>query len=263
MAFCSKCGSTLIDGQQFCSKCGGNSAPAMVRDESGTSLFIFGLLFGCWGVHQFVSGNTKRGLVYLLCSTLGAVLVIRPLVIFVLVLIDLFKISKSDFYNPEKTVRYVGAPWMKVIAIIWILFIPALIILGIIAAIAVPKMFGMSAKAKVAEVQPAAGTYVKLVQAFHLETNKLGSWEEIGYVAPGATTSGPSGETANFIYTDLNPGFMATNKNDFNDCPAGNKWTVVPELILSEGSYSELKINVSVPDESGCAVLTPNFTNIQ
>ncbi|WP_374043857.1 type IV pilin protein, partial [uncultured Fibrobacter sp.] len=35
------------------------------------------------------------------------------------------------------------------------------VIIGILAAVAVPKLFGMIAKSKASEVGPAAGTYVK------------------------------------------------------------------------------------------------------
>ncbi|MBO7316486.1 MAG: prepilin-type N-terminal cleavage/methylation domain-containing protein, partial [Paludibacteraceae bacterium] len=40
------------------------------------------------------------------------------------------------------------------------------VIIGILAAVAVPKLFGMIAKSKASEVGPAAGTYVKLQQAY-------------------------------------------------------------------------------------------------
>jgi len=45
------------------------------------------------------------------------------------------------------------------------------VIIGILAAVAVPKLFGMIAKSKASEVGPAAGTYVKMQQAYMLENN--------------------------------------------------------------------------------------------
>jgi type II secretory pathway pseudopilin PulG len=47
-----------------------------------------------------------------------------------------------------------------------------IVIIGILAAIAIPKLFGMTAKAKASEVGPAAGTWSKLQQAYVVETNK-------------------------------------------------------------------------------------------
>ena len=42
--------------------------------------------------------------------------------------------------------------------------------------------------------------YVKLLDAYASETNKVGSWKLIGYVAPGAKSAGEAGETTNFKY---------------------------------------------------------------
>ena len=60
-----------------------------------------------------------------------------------------------------------------------------IVIIGILAAIAIPKLFGMTAKAKAQEVGPAAGTWVKLQTAFIMEHGKYGGFKDIGYVAPG------------------------------------------------------------------------------
>ncbi|MCI5601851.1 MAG: prepilin-type N-terminal cleavage/methylation domain-containing protein, partial [Hallerella sp.] len=56
------------------------------------------------------------------------------------------------------------------------------VIIGILAAVAVPKLFGMIAKSKASEVGPAAGTYVKLQDAYISETSdSIGNWKAIGY----------------------------------------------------------------------------------
>ena len=65
-----------------------------------------------------------------------------------------------------------------------------IVIMGILAAVAVPKLFGMIAKSKASEVGPAAGTYLKLQDAYVSESNKIGNWTLIGYVAPGASSAG-------------------------------------------------------------------------
>ena len=41
---------------------------------------------------------------------------------------------------------------------------------------------------------------MKLQDAYASEANKVGSWELIGYVAPGAKSAGEAGETTNFKY---------------------------------------------------------------
>lgn len=60
---------------------------------------------------------------------------------------------------------------------------------------AVPKLFGMVAKAKASEVPVAAGSYTKLQDAFLAEKTALGNWKNIGYVAPG------NGNSSNFCYS--------------------------------------------------------------
>lgn len=112
-------------------------------------------------------------------------------------------------------------------------------IIGVLAAVGVPKMFGQTAKAKAAELTPAAMTYVKLQQAYFLEYKGIGSWKKIGYEAPG------KGQTSNFKYTkgdiasSIKPqnmgevfasggrvGWEAENTVPLNECLMGNKWDV-------------------------------------
>ena len=262
MPFCSKCGTSVAESQSFCSSCGEKingspevSSPASsVREESGTLIFLMALFFGGWGIHQFIAGNTKRGLVYLLCATLGACLIVPPLVIFILVLIDLFRIAKGDFYSEDKTIRYVGAGWMKVLAFLWVFAIPFLLILGIVVALAIPKMYGMNDKAMASEVVPVANTFITLQQAYFVETTSIGTWDQIGYVAPGVNS-----ETENFVYSDLNPGLMAMNKKEMGDCPVGNKWMVIPKMVTENG-YSDIRFTVIPPGVEACDLLTPNFS---
>ena len=59
------------------------------------------------------------------------------------------------------------------------------IIMGILAAVGVPKLFGLIAKARASEVPVAAGTYISLQNAYLHENNGIGSWKNIGYGAPG------------------------------------------------------------------------------
>src|SRR5574344_2818150 len=76
------------------------------------------------------------------------------------------------------------------------------VIIGILAAVAVPKLFGMIAKSKASEVGPAAGTYVKMQQAYISEAVAIGKWGIIGYKAPGDASG-----TTNFAYADAESGY--------------------------------------------------------
>lgn len=110
-----------------------------------------------------------------------------------------------------------------------------IVIMGILAAVGVPKLFGTIAKAKASEVPVAAGTYVKLQEAYLGVKPGPGSWKDIGYIAPGN-----NGTTANFCYSqgnlneavDINEipagtiGWGATNLVSLNDCGAHAWWSI-------------------------------------
>lgn len=148
------------------------------------------------------------------------------------------------------------------------------VIIGILAAVAVPKLFGMIAKSKASEVGPAAGTYVKMQQAYISEAMAIGNWTIIGYKAPGGSTG-----TTNFTYDGFmtggeegntnalktsTVGWKAGNKAKLNDCGIAkdnDNWTVT---VLGEEGASEATFTSAVKNEgdSKCADLTPTFATI-
>ena len=148
-----------------------------------------------------------------------------------------------------------------------------IVIMGILAAVAVPKLFGMIAKSKASEVGPAAGTYVKLQDAYAAESNKLGTWKLIGYTAPGTKQTDDDYKTTSFEYTgaatddavdlekeggaEIADAWKAEALVALNDCAKGESWSIkvtgTPDAVTYEGSYS---------NKDNCEALTPNFTNI-
>ncbi len=155
-----------------------------------------------------------------------------------------------------------------------------IVIMGILAAVAVPKLFGMIAKSKASEVGPAAGTYIKLQDAYVSESNAVGTWKLIGYVAPGATSAAAAGNTTNFAYTaggtavtiDGNSAvalttlgssgavtWQAKNKVALNECAIAdaNIWTITTKEA-SNGNSVTYTADVS----DACFQLTPSFKNI-
>lgn len=155
-----------------------------------------------------------------------------------------------------------------------------IVIMGILAAVAVPKLFGMIAKSKASELGPAAGTYVKLQQAYISESVAMGTWGVIGYKGPGEedTKSGLAGggksHNTNFEYTESQTftnnttaltdsdkiGWNAKNKVKLNDCADAINWQVkVKKSDLSEGDATFTSV---VLNQSTCLALTPNFEKI-
>lgn len=152
------------------------------------------------------------------------------------------------------------------------------VIIGILAAVAVPKLFGMIAKSKASEVGPAAGTYVKMQQAYISESMMMGNWVIIGYKGPGATTdAGLKSNTTNFDYEDKGEyttannmaaplpseaatGWSAKNKAKLNDCASNDdNWTVTVEAQPgTDAAAGEAKFTA----DTQCAELTPTFNTI-
>ena len=111
-----------------------------------------------------------------------------------------------------------------------------IVIMGILAAVAVPKLFGMIAKSKASEVGPAAGTYIKLQDAYVSEANKFGSWHLIGYIAPGATSASAKGKTSNFEYNaGTTPAINVTSVAELTTTSTfGVVWGAINTAALNE-----------------------------
>ena len=144
-----------------------------------------------------------------------------------------------------------------------------IVIMGILAAVAVPKLFGMIAKSKASEVGPAAGEYVKLQDAYVAEVGDyVGSWKYIGYNMPasnnfkyydgsneGLNNTASSATLAN----GLTPGWKASNKGALNDCTSGGTWQI---NVAKNGNTGGTVLYNLVVSSNNCAVLTPNFKNL-
>ena len=129
-----------------------------------------------------------------------------------------------------------------------------IVIIGILAAIAIPKLFGMTAKAKAQEVGPAAGTWSKMYMAWAMEapSGENASWAKIAYKAPG---DAPDYETSSFKYSEVGNGnWKAAATQKLNDCVDGS-WTGNFEA----GDPAEPTMTVS---SDKCLALTPSFCNI-
>lgn len=133
-----------------------------------------------------------------------------------------------------------------------------IVIMGILAAVAVPKLFGMIAKSKASEVPTAAGTWINLEEAYVAENAAVGTWVQIGYEAPGTKKSVTEYENTNFTYTEVSSGaeWKATTKVALNDCAVGGFWTL---------SVTASSTGVTVADAnstSNCVALTASWSSL-
>jgi len=139
-----------------------------------------------------------------------------------------------------------------------------IVIIGILAAIAIPKLFGMSAKAKASEVGPAAGTWSKLQQAYVIEKGEVGDAVTIAYTPPGATESSNTGSTPNFSYSVSVGGttsstFSAVNATPLGECTLNQGTWSATGTISGQGAFKPVPVNPI----ANCANLTPNWMNLQ
>ena len=121
-------------------------------------------------------------------------------------------------------------------------------------------------------------TYIKLQDAYVSESNAVGSWKLIGYVAPGSTSASTEGSTTNFAYTagtDLPVAgstlsietvgstgkvtWQAKNLVALNECAVAdaNKWTITTKAATNGNSVT---YDAAVSDN--CRQLTPSYEKI-
>jgi prepilin-type N-terminal cleavage/methylation domain-containing protein len=151
-----------------------------------------------------------------------------------------------------------------------------IVIIGILAAIAIPKLFGMTAKAKAQEIPPAAGTWLKLQQAAVAELGEYGGNQKIAYIFPGASGSNatsPFTAKSGFQYNVVGVELNATGKakvtwsatassGTLGDCTKDGSvaWSLVMGALGDEPSYITATIGESdLPD---CNALTPRFKEL-
>lgn len=131
-----------------------------------------------------------------------------------------------------------------------------IVIIGILSAVALPKMFGLSAKAKASEIAPTAATYERLQQAYVAEVSSLGSLSDIGFKSPAskffsyAVTDDVNGTEASKkleIYLKANLSSDCTT----TDAGTGNGW-----YTEVDAASAAVRLDAS---EADCAQLTPSF----
>ena len=144
-----------------------------------------------------------------------------------------------------------------------------IVIMGILAAVAVPKLFGMIAKSKASEVGPAAGEYIKLQDAYISETGTgIGDWKLIGYKMSSnsnfeyyenTTLNGETAGQSVLLSAGKNNAWKAKNLGALNDCVAGSFWALDVVANTSSGGSASYEAEITGSTGGNCAVLTPNF----
>lgn len=120
-----------------------------------------------------------------------------------------------------------------------------IVIIGILSALAIPKMFGTSAKAKAAEAPGVIANWETLQSTYIQEKGAVGDEAAIGFRNPGADSKW-------WAYDgDAVAGTMtATPTLPFGKCDAADNFTSVYDLANDRGDHAAV---------GDCVEYTPNF----
>ena len=147
-----------------------------------------------------------------------------------------------------------------------------LVIMGVLSAVAVPKLFGQMAKAKASELYAAAGNYIHLQDAYNAEyTQSIGSWKTIGYVMNSnvnfryyeANNEGgnPTASTVSVDEGEL-AAWKAVSNAILGDCAIGSIWKIDVIAATSKSYNLEYKVAITGGANGKCEVLTRHFSGL-
>jgi type IV pilus assembly protein PilA len=120
-----------------------------------------------------------------------------------------------------------------------------IVIIGILSAMAIPKMFSVSAKAKAAEAPNVISTYEVLQSSYYQEKSIVGDSTAIGFSTPRNSKW--------FTYDAGTAGTVkATVSTGFGSCTTSDFWQSV--YAGSSDSFTHTK-----PTTAKCAAYTVNF----
>ena len=106
-AFCANCGNAVAENAAVCLNCGvaikaGNGEYLNGTDKTVIALICFFL--GVFGIHNFMLGETKKGIIKIIMTVAGPLLCgIPDIICGVLVLVEFIKVLTDKYVvNPDK-----------------------------------------------------------------------------------------------------------------------------------------------------------------
>ncbi len=123
-----------------------------------------------------------------------------------------------------------------------------IVIIGVLAAIAIPRLTSMSAKAKIAEAPQALGTYERLQDAFITEVDSVGTGTQIKFVAPSSKWFTYAANTTAGTAT-------ATLGKAVGDCGTANVFSSVKTNATKDSAWTRAIAGTATL----CQAYVPNF----
>lgn len=128
-----------------------------------------------------------------------------------------------------------------------------IVIMGILAAVAVPKLFGQIAKSKASEVATNASAYKTAQDAYVVGANEVGNADKIQYDTP---------KSNNFKYDASSAGVLDVEASvGLNQCDKGSHWILTGTFDSDKGKIAWAVSGAGVTD-SQCSALTPGFDQL-
>jgi prepilin-type N-terminal cleavage/methylation domain-containing protein len=127
-----------------------------------------------------------------------------------------------------------------------------IVIIGILSALAVPKMFGTSAKAKAAEAPGVIANWETLNSAYAQETAAAGNFAQIGFVDPGANSKW-------FGYQDGITVLTANVGKDFGGCTTASGDALTSTFTVIGDTYLHAGAGNAIDKNGTCGAYVPNF----
>lgn len=100
MVYCRECGAKHSDKAKACPKCG-YQVRSSDMDKSVLVYVLLACFLGVWGVHKFYAGKTGRGTAMLLMGTIGWLLILPGIAVWIWAFVD-FVIGLCSFDEPER-----------------------------------------------------------------------------------------------------------------------------------------------------------------
>ena len=107
--------------------------------------------------------------------------------------------------------------------------------------------------------------------AYAVEANDIGKWQEIGYTGPGSNGASTSA-SAVFGYAEIaksgsgnnaTAGWKATPKSKLNDCDGTDYWQLNTKYVIADGeSQGNALYQVDAGSSADCTALTPSFKQL-
>jgi len=100
--FCKQCGNEIADAAVICIKCGvaaDKRSISAAGDKSRTAYILLGLFLGCFGVHNFYSGYTGKGVAQLLLTFVGLFFIFPLIAVVIWVIVEICTVTQDSEGN--------------------------------------------------------------------------------------------------------------------------------------------------------------------